>query len=44
MAKRDGALTGKRTKKAPHKTKKRLAIKAAMLKERADKKNKVRKK
>ncbi|MFH1781516.1 MAG: hypothetical protein ABH835_02805 [Patescibacteria group bacterium] len=44
MAKREGSLTGKRTKKAPHKTKKRLAVKAAMLKERAEKKAKFGKK
>ncbi len=40
MGKRQNALTSKRTKKAPHKTKKRLAIKKAMLEERAKKKGK----
>jgi len=42
MAKRRGALSGKKTKSRSHKTKKRLAIKAVMLAERAAKRLKRR--
>jgi hypothetical protein len=40
MAKRKGALSGANRPKGPHKTKKRLAIKAAMLAAKKAKKTK----